>query len=196
MRSVIPMHTAKIGYSAVSILLLVLGMLLLCKPDLSIMLAGTIAGWLLILFGVFKLIGYFSRDLYRLAFQYDFAFGILMCLLGIVILSHPENLLHFLCIVTGLTVTADALLRLQTAREAKEFGLPAWWAILLSGILTGVFGVILLFRPSESTVVLTRLFGAAIAAEGILNLITVLIAVKIIRNQKPDIIETTYKEGV
>lgn len=194
-RSVVPMRTAKTGYIIVSLLLCLFGGMLLCKPDFSTALIGSLAGWLMIAFGIFKLIGYFSRDLYRLAFQFDLAFGVLMLVIGIIILTKPENLLQFICIVTGLSVTADSLLKLQTAADAKRFGIGRWWMILLAGILTGVLGILLLTRPAASANLLVRLFGAVMLAEGILNLVTVLLTVKIIHNQRPDIIDAYYEEG-
>lgn len=194
-RSVVPMRTAKTGYIVVSLLLCLFGGMLLCKPDFSTALIGSLAGWLMIAFGIFKLIGYFSRDLYRLAFQFDLAFGVLMLVIGIILLTKPENLLQFICIVTGLSVTADSLLKLQTAADAKRFGIGRWWMILLAGILTGVLGILLLIRPAASANLLVRLFGAVMLAEGILNLVTVLLTVKIVRNQRPDIIDAYYEEG-
>ena len=194
-RSVLPMQAAKTGYIILSVLLCGFGCFLIGKPEISTALLGSIAGVLLIAFGIFKLIGYFSKDLYRLAFQFDLAFGLLLIILGGVILTKPENLMHFLCIVTGLYVTADGLLKLQTAHDAKQFGIRTWWLILAAAILTGILGVTLMLRPAETSVVLMRIFGGVLLAEGILNLITVLMTVKIVRNQRPDIIEVSYKEG-
>ncbi len=194
-RSVLPMQAAKTGYIVLSVLLCVLGIFLIARPDISTAVIGSFAGILLIAFGIFKLIGYFSKDLYRLAFQFDLAFGILMLVLGAVILTKPENLLHFLCIATGIYVTADGLMKLQTAHDAYRFGLRSWWAILTAAVLTCILGVALLLRPGESTSIIMRLFGCVVLAEGILNLLTVLMTVKIIRNQQPDIIDASYTEG-
>ena len=76
----------KIGYIIISAILCALGILLIAKPDMSLSLIGIIVGIVLIVFGVIKLIGYFSKDLYRLAFQFDLAFGILLIALSVVIL--------------------------------------------------------------------------------------------------------------
>lgn len=188
------MHTAKIGYVTVSAVMAVLGLLLMLNPSFSTALIGNLTGILLMLFGVIKLIGYFSKDLYRLAFQFDLGFGALLILLGAVILSRPENLLHFLCVVTGLYVMADGLIKLQTVLDAKSFGIKSWWAILIAAALTIICGMFLLLRPAESTALLMRLLGLVLLAEAALNLITVLMTVKIVRNQRPDIIEVSVEE--
>lgn len=194
-RSVLPMRTAKAGYIGVSLLMSLLGIFLICRPDVSTAAIGSMAGALLVLFGVFKLIGYFSRDLYRLAFQFDLICGVLLLILGAVILTRPQNMLHFLCTVTGIYVIADGLMKLQLSQDARRFGLRSWWAILATALAAVPAGILLLLRPGESVRLLTQCFGAVLLTEALLNLITVLLTVKIIRHQKPDVIEVQYEEG-
>ena len=45
----------------------------------------------MLLFGFIKMIGYFSKDLYRLAFQFDLASGILLMALPISISCHTGD---------------------------------------------------------------------------------------------------------
>ena len=58
-------------------------------------------------------------------------------------------------------------------------------------VVTGVVGLALVFRPWDSALLLTRLLGAALLAEGILNLCVAVSTVKIVSNQQPDTIEVT-----
>lgn len=195
MRSVAPMRTAKIGYIIVSVLLCVLGILLIAVPEFSISAVGTICGAILIVFGAIRLIGYFSKDLYRLAFQYDLAFGIMMITLGVIMLWHPGSLMNFICITLGLSFLGDGLFKIQIAIDSKTFGIREWWLILALAIVTVIFGGILIARPSESSSILTVLIGISMLCEGILNIGTMITAVKIIKHQQPDVIEVdSYEE--
>ena len=54
-------------------MLCALGILLVALPDFSAELFCRILGIIMLLFGLIKMIGYFSKDLYRLAFQFDLA---------------------------------------------------------------------------------------------------------------------------
>ena len=193
-RSIAPMRAAKIGYVVISALLCVLGVLLIAKPALSVSVLGTVSGVLLIVFGAVRLLGYFSRDLYRLAFQYDLAFGIVLIALGVIMLFSPTGLMTFICITMGLYILSDGLFKIQIALDSKRFGLKEWWVILLLAILAGAFGTALLFRPGEGSQVLMILLGITLLAEGILNFITVITAVKIVRHQQPDVIEVEICE--
>lgn len=188
-RSTTPMHAAKIGYIIVSAALCVLGILLIAVPDFSASLFGAICGVLLIVFGIVRLIGYFSRDLYRLAFQYDLPLGILLVIMGIVMLAHPGSLVTFICVALGIFILSDGLFKIQIAWDSRRFGITKWWLILAFAIVTGICGLLLLLRPGEGGRVLMIILGITLLSEGILNFSTVLSAVKIIKHQKPDVIE-------
>lgn len=192
MRSVTPVKTAKIGYIVISALLCVLGIFFIVKPAFSIFALGIICGIMLIIFGAVKLIGFFSKDLYRLAFQYDLAYGILLIVLGAMMLLRPESMMNFICIAIGISVLADGLFKVQIAMDSKKFGIRGWWLILIFAVFAGIGGSILILRPSTSSLFLTIFIGICMLTEGILNLITVLTTVKIIRHQQPDTIEIEY----
>ena len=193
MRSVAPMRVAKTGYIAVSILLAVLGIVLIAWPTFSVNALGVICGILLILFGGVKLVGYFSKDLYSLAFQYDMPFGILLIILGIIMLIHPGNLASFICVVFGLSVLISSLFNIQTALDAKKFGINQWWLIFALSVIAAVWGLILVFRPSEAADVMAVLLGITLLFESAVNICTVVTSVKIVKNQHPDVyVEEDY----
>lgn len=171
-------RTAKIGYTVISILLGSLGLVLMLRPDLSVLLAARICGGIFAVFGIFRLIGYFSRDLFRLAFQYDLAFGILLLSLGAWMLFRPVSAVHFLCAVIGIYILADGLMKIQIAMDAKYFGLRPWYWIFAAAVPACAAGLLLLLRPSDGARLMTVLLGASLLLEGLLNLLTVHLTVK------------------
>ena len=193
-RNTVPMRTAKTGYIFSSAMLFVLGLLLVISPEAGKEVFADILGVAMIIFGIIKLIGYFSKDLFRLAFQYDLAFGILITLLGIITIVRRGDIVEFLCIVLGIIILADGLFKIQMSMDAREFGIHKWWLIFSFAIITGVIGLLLVFMPAEGSLILMRLMGIALMAEGIMSLITVLTAVKIVKHQKCDVLEGEYRE--
>lgn len=185
-RCVIPMRTAKVGYIILSTLFCVLGVLVMAMPQATLSVLHWVLGGFLILFGAVKLVGYFSKDLYRLAFQYDMALGALLLVLGVITLARPALTLDLLCVMLGVPLLADGLFRVQMALDAKRFGIPQWWLILALAILLGGFGVSLLVAPGRSAQLLTVLLGLGLFSEGLLNLCVAISAVKIVGYQKPD----------
>ena len=193
-RCTIPMWVAKTGYIMMSLVFCAAGVALIAKPGLSAALIGRVLGAAMILFGAVKLVGYFSRDLYRLAFQYDLGFGLLLIALGTLVLIRPAGVLDFLFTALGIAVLTDGLYKVQIAVDARRFGISTWWLTLALAIAAGGVGLALVFRPWDSARLLTILLGAALLAEGILNLCVAVSTVKIVRHQQPDVIEVTSYE--
>lgn len=190
------LRAAKISYIVMSAAFCVLGVLLMLFPGISVSAVGIAAGVMLIAFGLVKLMGYFSKDLYQLAFQFDLAFGVLLMVLGVVILVSPDRALTFLCIVMGIAILADGLFKLQSSLDARRFGLRVWGMLLALAICAGLIGTLLLLHPGQSAKVLMILMGVGVLFEGILNLYFALFAVKIIRKEQPEVVGywTHFKE--
>ena len=194
MRSVTPMRIAKIGYIVMSVMFCIAGALFIALPDISITMIGISMGIAMIVFGIVKLVGYFSRDLFRLAFQFDLELGILLLVLGLIVLIRPDDLMTFICIALGISILTDGLFKVHIALDSKRFGIKSWWVILALAVVAGTIGVFLIFRSAKSAQFLTVLLGVSILAEGILDLYTVISTVLIIKHQQPDAIEIEYSE--
>lgn len=189
MRSVLPMRLAKAGYILMSALFCVMGGAMLLAPQSASAWIGWLLGIALIAFGAVKLLGYFSRDLFRLAFQYDLAFGLLLIVLGAVVLSHPRDTLDLFAVGFGIAALADGLFKIQIALDARRFGIRSWWLIFALAILNGVMGALLVFRPAVGVTALTVLMGVSLLLDGAMNLSVALCTVKIVAHQRPDVIE-------
>ena len=131
---------ARNGYIVMAVVFCALGIFLMVNPTKAMKIICVLAGILFIADGIIKIIGYFSRDFYCLAFQFDLGFGILMIAVGILILVRREAILRLIFVIFGLVILTDALLRIQMSVEAKKFGLKLWWAVLLIAVATGIFG--------------------------------------------------------
>ena len=190
-RCTVPMWVAKAGYIVMSLVFCGAGTLFIAKPDLSAVVISRALGAAMIVFGLIKLVGYFSKDLFRLAFQYDLGFGLLLIALGILALAKPAGALDFIFTALGVAILTDGLFKLQIAVDSKRFGISTWWLTLVLAVITGVVGLALVFRPWDSVRLRTTLLGAALLAEGILNLCVAISTVKIVNHQQPDTIEVT-----
>ena len=161
----------KIIHTIASALMLLIGVFLLIWPEpgrvaVRYLMCGSLA-----LMGAARVLGYFANDLYRLAFQYDLAMGAFCIIFGILIVIHPaESILFVLAYATGIYVLFDGLLKMQTAFDAKEFGLKQWIGLLVSASLVSVCGIIVLIGAVHWNV-LTLVAIAAIVdgAENIWN---------------------------
>ena len=112
------MHTlvrVKNAYTVMTICLIALGAALLFAPQLGLRTLCVVYGVFLIVYGVTKLSGYFAKDLFQLAFQFDFALGIVSIVLGIIIIERSEYIIEILSTAIGIFMLVDAALKIQTA---------------------------------------------------------------------------------
>ena len=176
---------AKTGYLVLSALLLLAGVGLTFFSDTFYPILTVLLGVLFLAFGIVKLVGFFSKDPYQLVFETDLVFGILYLVFGLLLLIRPERTMSIFGIMFGLILLADGLTRVRIALDARPFGIRAWWLILISAFATATLGVILLFHPGEGTKVLTQLLGISLMVDGVMNISTILTAVRILRAARP-----------
>jgi uncharacterized membrane protein HdeD (DUF308 family) len=162
----------KIAYSIVSLTLLLYGFFLVVYPQLGIQWIYKIGGVLFIGIGIAKVIGYFSKDILQLAFQHDLAMGIVSIVIGILMLMWTKDMIRILTILLGLFMLIEALLKIQTAIDARQIGFKKWWLILVIGISTAVIGGLLIAAPISTNLII-RLIGLTILTYGLMNLYVV-----------------------
>lgn len=192
--SVIPMKIAKYGYIAISVILCIAGIAILLFPSPPLASIGIFFGITMLIFGIIKLIGYFSKDLFRLAFQYDLQFGILLTVLGAVTLLKRENAVEFICTAYGISLIADSLFKIKTAYDAKNFGIRRWRLTLILAVICGFAGLLVMIWPSVAIKIVKALFGISLITEGTLSLSVAINMVKIIDHQQPEIIDVDFYE--
>ena len=169
------MHTlvrVKNAYTVMTICLIALGAALLFAPQLGLRTLCVVYGVFLIVYGVTKLSGYFAKDLFQLAFQFD---------LAIIIIKKTEYIIEILSTAIGIFMLVDGAFKIQTAVEAKRFGIERWWLILVMSFVVAFVGILLLVTPFETAGMIVRLIGLNLSLDGILNLFVVRNTVETIR---------------
>lgn len=193
-RSVLPMKVAKYGYILISAIFCAAGIIKIRLPAPSASAVGIFFGVTMLIFGAIKLIGYFSKDLFRLAFQYGLQFGILLSVLGVVTLLRHQNVVEFICVAYVISMIADGLFKGITALEARRFGIRQWWLTLAFAIAAGIAGLLITLWPAAAIRAVKLLLGISLLAEGLLNLSVAISMVKIIDHQQPDAIDVATYE--
>lgn len=172
---------AKWCYVICSILFAATGIVMMLLPTIAVKLFCIIIGVMLLLLGIVKIIGYVSHDLYNLAFQFDLALGIFAAAAGIVLITATDRILTFFPVFIGAFILIDSAFKIQTACDAKRFGLANWWLILLGAVLCSGLGITLILDPFSGGILLTRFIGLSLLCTGAENLFNALYTVKIIK---------------
>ena len=180
---------ARVVHVTVSTLLLLSGVLILAWPDLTLSAVKWLVGLDLIVIGAARVMGYYANDLYRLAFQYDLAMGPFCIILGVLWLIYPQNVTEILPLIIGIYIMLDGLLKLQTAFDAKAFGMRQWWGLLSAASIVTVFGIVVLVL--SVVVPHARLAGVALILDGAENVWNTMGTVRV-RAKKANRFEETF----
>jgi uncharacterized membrane protein HdeD (DUF308 family) len=183
------MKRIKALYITISILSLLVGIALVIWPGASVITICYVVGSAAILVGVVRLAGYFSKDSYNLNFQFDFAMGLVFLILGTVLIFHPGDTVAVLHFSVGILVLVDSVFKLQTALDAKHFGLKKWWVMLLCALLCAGLGLVLVILPFRTAEILVRVTGAALAVNSGENILTAGYTVKSKKRVVPIMVE-------
>ena len=180
------LRLARDGYILMSIAFYVAGLTYMFLPEISPLTICITSGIVLIVYGIIKVIGYCSNDLYCLAFQYDLACGLFLMVLGIIMLSCNQRIITHLSAGLGVLVLLDSLLSIQTSKDARQFGLETWTVILATSILAAVFSVLLIVRPYHGPRAAHIVAGGTLLAEGLKNHCVVILTVKTMKRHSPE----------
>lgn len=181
-------------YICTCILFMLVGLMLAGFPEFSMVAVCYIIGIMLIVLGAVKICAYFSQDKYNIAFQFDLALGILSVIIGICTIIHHNWIINLLPIIIGIMIIADSLFTLQASIDAKRFGLPRWYLLLMFSILSVALGLILVFKSFKSAVVITILYGFGCFFIGFEKLVSIIYTTQRIKNNSKhiDTIDVEY----
>lgn len=165
-------------YSILTICLILVGVVLLIAPGVALDVVCIIFGIYMIIYGAVKIMGYFAKDAYQLAFQFDLALGIVIAIVGIVFVCRTARVVQLLSTCIGIVMLVDATFKIQTSIDSKRFGISHWWLMLILAVIVAAIGILLILMPGETTRLMVRLIGLNLCMDGILNLVIVIDTVK------------------
>lgn len=160
---------ARDGYILMSAAFYAAAVLYMLLPEIPPKLLCITSGVFLLLYGVIKVVGFFAKDLYCLAFQYDLAEGVALMLLGAAVLAFGTRSVPYLTVGLGWLALLEGLLKVQMSRDAKGFGLETWKRILTAGLVTAVLSAALIFCAASHAPGQRLLAGLTMLSLGIMD---------------------------
>lgn len=171
---------AKIMHLCSAVIFFVAGLLLALVPDFddSGFFRNALVGIASIVIGITGIYGYFSNDMYRLAFQQDFALGIFNVIFGILLIINPVQLSVLLPTAISILTLLDGGNKSQMALEGKSFGIRKWYWVLVSAILEIAAGLVLILLAYHELDVRAWM-GIAMGLVGVVNFWTTMYTVRV-----------------
>lgn len=134
---------------------------------------GYVLGAAACLFGAYRLFVYFKMSRHMTLIATDLFIGTVFLLLGIVCLVKHSVVLNFVEVIFGLLLFAGALVKIQNAIDMHHLGYRNWWLMLVFGLVSVVFSVLLILQPDFVLKVYMTIAGVFMIYDGAANLASV-----------------------
>ena len=153
-----------------TIVFLLVGGILIVKPNISFNIISYLIGASLIVSGIYLfIIDSKTKNIFINVFLY----AILLTLIGILIILNPITLKVILPIFLGLWFLISGIFKIRLDIYMKDE--PYFILSLITNIITVICGVILLINPVESVSAITISLGIIIVVSSISSLIDIII---------------------
>ena len=172
----------KIGWTSIitSLAFTVLGIIIAYNPNTTFQIISYVLGAILIAYGILKVIEYFkvkgSYDLYN----YELVYGIIACLLGIVVIVCSGMIEALLRILIGIWIVYSGAMRLGLAMKLQKLDTDnkIWVPMLLIAIAMLICGLYIIAVPG--TIMMT--IGIIMVIYGIMDIIEEVIFMKNVKD--------------
>lgn len=154
---------------ATAVISLIIGAVLLMRPESSILWMCTAIGALILGVGVINLVSYFKGTGILSFFHLNLIIGVILSIMGLWMVLKPESVVSAVQYVFGAIILVRALIDLQAAISLSRAGGNAKFAFIACAI-TLVFGLLILLDPFKSLALLVRIIGAVLVFNGVNDL--------------------------
>lgn len=148
-----------------SIVMLVLGILLLVKPDFIINIVSTIIGLAILVPGIVSLVDYFKTK-----YNANLVIGVIACIIGIIFIFNSKFVSSILPFVLGIYFIINGISKLQYGIELRKNQVVNYMASIITSILMLVCGVLLIINPFGGALAITQVLGIFMLVYAILDI--------------------------
>lgn len=149
----------------VGILFVIAGILALLNPFAASMTANFIAGWSFIILGIVQAVGAFMSEGWG-GKLWTLLLGIIALIIGINLVGSPLTGMIALTIVLGIMFLASGVFKLIVGFRIHDNAMK--WAVVISGIVSGLLGFMILTNiPGSAVIALGVMLAVELLSNGV-----------------------------
>lgn len=157
----------KANYTVSAIICVIIGLVLIIWPGTSTQVVCMVLGGVLLIYGIIQIILYLFARERTLYLQGMLVLGIIFSVVGAWILLKPEMIIKAVPIIMGIIIIMHGLHNAIQAIDLKKMSYDRWWVALLFGLLTIIFGGVLVYNPFSVVNMVVRVIGAFLIYDGL-----------------------------
>lgn len=163
----------KIWLCITGILLIALGVYLIINPNITLVSAAYVLGFLTLATGIFKLVFTFRTQAFMPNSGTRMLSALLDIFFGCFFLFNLLGTAASLPFVFAIWVIIEGVSVIVASFDYKKVGFPYWWALLLLGIVGVVLGILGLKNMEVTAVTLSTLISISVILFGLAHILAV-----------------------
>lgn len=167
------LNNMKISFISNAIIYIVIGLIMIVFPGFVNDFFSTIIGILLLFIGVSQLASYSNKKSYVASANANLILGLIMTIFGMYVLLNPKFITSIIPVVAGIVILVNAINKVKQSLEFKNAKYDRWWINLISALVVGFFGFILISNPFSTIELLIRFLGLVLLIDGIYNIVII-----------------------
>ena len=158
------------------------GGVFLFYTEIAATIAIVIVGCLILVHGIFALIDYFYVGMLFNFLKYKYIPGLVMILLGIIMVINPIAAINVLGIGTGIWLLVVGVENAVYAIRLWNYKEEIASLVLFISMCALLMGILVIINPFSKFMIITKLVGMFIVANGLLDLVKILLFKKRAKN--------------
>lgn len=154
-----------------SIIYIILGFIMMIVPGFVNDFFSAIIGVFFLFVGVSQLASYSNKKSYATGANINLIFGLAMTIFGIYIFLNPKFITSIIPVIAGIVILVNAINKVKQSIEYRSAKYNKWWINLISAVIVGIFGFILISNPFSTVEWLIRFLGFVLFIDGLYNMV-------------------------
>ena len=178
-------------YVLISVFFIVLGILMIVRPEASLPLICRGLGILAAIFGAIRVLQYFLRTPQGIGQRYDLAGGLFCLLIALLLIFRANEVAAILSVIVGIFILIDSVFKLQVALDAQRTGVPTWGMMMIFACISLLLGILLVFDTFQGQKILSIIMGVALIYDAVVDLFTVFYVTRVVKN-----VQTAVRDAI
>lgn len=157
----------KTNYIISAVLCALLGLVLVIWPGTTSQIICMLLGGVLLAYGILQIAIYLLARERTIVSQGMMILGIVFAVIGLWILLRPQMIMEAVPVIVGVLIAIHGLHNVVQAFELKKEGYDNWWVAFLMGLLTLIFGGVLICNPFKAIELVARIIGIFLIYDGV-----------------------------
>ncbi len=179
------------AFSVMSVVFILVGLFLILQPEFSEQFIGWMVGGVFAVYGVIKVLGYIFNIGIKSESSFNLISGLLNIGLGFYIVSNHGQVLSFACVIVGIIICFESIMRIMTAFEMKKSNYSSWEKEMIASLVSLLVSIVLIIMPFKVAMTAYRLIGLALLLNGVFRFISAYRISKVSDYEVDETIEVT-----